>query len=149
MNVLHGANLPALWDGCKFLFGFGSANKAQLLRKPAMLRNAVLLLFLYLGLAYACVISESWLSVTSDAVPFPQNIPYNGSWPLLTRQLNQTLCDIYSSNVVPDFPYYGPLCGIVDGSAYVVYHWKLATYTNYEFVEPLLSESLSPKAFGR
>lgn len=115
MSVLHGANLPALWDGCKFMLGFGTMNKMQPLRKPQLLRSAVAILCFYLGLAYACAISESWLSATSEAVPYPQKTAYGGSVPLLARQLNQTLCNFYSSNSV--FPDWAPLCGIIDGSA--------------------------------
>lgn len=117
MSVLHGANLPALWDVCKLMLGFGSAKKAQLMRIPPILRSAVVLLFFYLSLAYGCAISEAWLSATSDAIPLLQTTAYRGSWPLLTRQLNQTRCDFFAANSV--LPQWAPLCGTLDGSAYV------------------------------
>jgi hypothetical protein len=116
MDVLHGANLIALWGGCSFLFGFGLAGKMQPLKKPRILRSAIAILFFYLSLAYTCTICESVLSATSDAIPFVQQTAYKGSWPLLARQLNQTLCDSYKAGMDSD------LCGMWDGSAYVVYH---------------------------
>jgi hypothetical protein len=116
MNVLHGANLIALWDSCSFLFGFGSATKMQPLRKPRILRIAIAILFFYLSLAYTCTICESVLSATSDAIPFAQQTEYKGSWPSFARQLNQTLCASYNMGMGSD------LCGMWDGSAYVAYH---------------------------
>jgi len=52
MNVLYGANLISLWSASGFMLGFGSASKAQLLRKPRMLFSAVTVAAFYLTLAY-------------------------------------------------------------------------------------------------
>ncbi|KIM74262.1 hypothetical protein PILCRDRAFT_828428 [Piloderma croceum F 1598] len=113
MNVLYGANLTSLWSASGFMLGFGSASKAQPLRKPRMLRSAVIVAAFYLTLAYTCVISESWLSATSESVPFPRQGAYTGLIPQLTRQLNQTMCDA-NANIAVDIPYpeLAPLCGM-------------------------------------
>jgi hypothetical protein len=113
MNVLHGANLVALWKSCNFILGVGSASKAQPAKTPRILRNAVAILLFYLSLAYACAICESWLSATSKAIPFPQETAYKGSLPLFKRQLNQTRCNSFSA---PDQSQsYSDLCGLISG----------------------------------
>jgi hypothetical protein len=113
MNVLNGANLTSLWSASGFMLGFGSASKAQPLRKPRMLRSAVTVAAFYLTIAYTCVIGESWLSATSESVPFPRQGAYTGSIPQLTRQLNQTMCDA-NAHIAVDSPYpeLAPLCGM-------------------------------------
>jgi hypothetical protein len=113
MNVLCGANLTSLWTASAFMLGFGSASKLQRLRKPRILSSAVTVAAFYLALAYTCVIGESWLSATSESVPFPRQSAFSGSMPLLTRQLNQTMCDV-NANVSVNTPYpeLAPLCGM-------------------------------------
>ena len=91
MNVLQAPNFATIYGACTFVVGFGPASKAQSLRKPWILRSAVAVSFFYASLAGIGAISESWLSSTSEAVPFLQRIPYQGSFPMLTRQLNRTL----------------------------------------------------------
>jgi hypothetical protein len=95
MNVLHGANLVALWKSCNFMLGFNSASKMQPAKTPCILRDVVAILFFYLSLAYACAICESWLSAMSNAIPFPQETAYKGSPPSFKQQLNQTRCSIF------------------------------------------------------
>ena len=127
MNVLHGANLTTLWEGCNFVFGFGLASKAQPLRRPQILRRAVAIAFFYLSLAYACVICESWLSGTSEVVLFPQETAYDGSLPLLTCQLNQTLCDSTTNILVNEsFPQFLPLCGMVNAGYVTLFDLRWA-----------------------
>lgn len=99
MNVLHGANLSALFNGLSFVLGFGDSSKLQPLRRPPMLRRAVLLLLLLLGLAYSCAGFETWLGVSSEPKLFPQRISYPGDWPLMSTEVNQTLCDSFGDPV--------------------------------------------------
>jgi hypothetical protein len=85
MSVIHGANLSALWASLP--------NKKQIVPKPQILCRAIALLLLLLGLVHACIVLETWLSASSDAVLFPRVFVYEDSWPLMTKQLNRTLCD--------------------------------------------------------
>jgi hypothetical protein len=117
MNVLQTPNFATICGACTFVVGFGPASKAQSLRKPWILRSAVAVSFFYASLAGIGAISESWLSSTSEAVPFLQHIPYQGSFPMLTRQLNRTLCD--STDI--QAPNYLHLCGMIK-AGYVVNH---------------------------
>jgi hypothetical protein len=100
MNVLHGANLSAIWSGVTFVMGLGSTNKTQRLHRPHILRRAVWLLLFILGLAYACAGFETWLGVSSDPVIYPQLAQYSGSPPMMSRQVNQTLCDVNGDTVI-------------------------------------------------
>ena len=93
MDVLHGANLSAGLTGLTYILGFGNSSKLQPARRPSMMRRAVWILVLLLGLAYACAGCETWLSVSSKSVLFTERKPYRGDWPLLSTQVNQTLCN--------------------------------------------------------
>ncbi|KIM76981.1 hypothetical protein PILCRDRAFT_12346 [Piloderma croceum F 1598] len=89
VNVLQAPDFATICEACTSVVGFGPASKAQPLRKPQILGTAVAL---HLG-----------------GGPTLQRIPYQGSFPMLTRQLNRTLCD--STDIQP--PSYSPLCGMI------------------------------------
>lgn len=101
MNTLTGANLSAIWNGVIFVMGLDSASKVQHLRKPRILRQAVWLLLFILGLAYACAGFETWLGVSSDPILFPQQAQYPGSPPMMSKRVNQTLCDENGDTIIP------------------------------------------------
>lgn len=94
MNVLHGASISAVYNGLTYILGFGSSNRLQPVHRPPMMRRAVWLLLLLLLLAYACAGFETWLSVSSEPKLFPQQRPYPGDWPLMSTEVNQTLCGV-------------------------------------------------------
>ena len=93
MDVLHGANISAGLTGLAYILGFGNSSKMQPARRPTIMRRAVWILVLLLGLAYACAALETWLSVSSEPALFPQRKTYLGEWPSLSTQVNQTLCE--------------------------------------------------------
>lgn len=112
MDVLKSANISALWAGITCILGIGSLGKARMLRKPQILRHAVLLVLFLLFLAYSCVAFETWLGVASEATPFLQETAFDGPLPLMTRQVNQTRCNMYLDQVVQSEQ---NLCGLVTG----------------------------------
>ena len=93
MDVLRSANLSALWAGIMCTMGYGASKKIQSPRRPQILWRGVMLLLFFLGLAYACIVFAWWLGISSYATPFPQVTPYGKTWPWLTRQVNETLCN--------------------------------------------------------
>ncbi|KAJ6592371.1 hypothetical protein B0H19DRAFT_1245251 [Mycena capillaripes] len=114
METLHGANLLALWNGSNYLVGRGSVPGGKALRRPPMLLYAVLMLLAFLALAYGSAGVEMWLGATSDAVIYPvtTQVQQNGEpMPLLSRRVNQTLCD-ETKNFTNDKPYQ---CGYIRG----------------------------------
>ncbi|KAF7353875.1 hypothetical protein MVEN_01073400 [Mycena venus] len=80
MNILHGANFAALWGGFN----------------PPILRRAMLILSLGLGLVYSFVILVIALSISSRATYFSQSRDYSGTWPQLSRQINYSMCSTTS-----------------------------------------------------
>ena len=93
MNVLRSANLSALWASIMCTMGYGASKKIQSPRRPQILCRSVMLLLFFLGLAYTCQVFTWWLGISSYATPFLQVTPYDKTWPLLTRQVNETLCN--------------------------------------------------------
>ncbi|KAJ6532090.1 hypothetical protein B0H19DRAFT_467227 [Mycena capillaripes] len=112
MRTFSGANLSALWRGSSYIAGAGS-NKT--LRRPPMLRKAVLLLLAFLALAYGSTGADTWLGATSDPVLYPVATQLNSNGEpssLLGRRVNQTLCDEWK-DLPPNKPYQ---CGFIRGT---------------------------------
>lgn len=105
MTTLNGANLAALWYSSAYLFGIGPTPGGKTLRKPPILRHAILMLFVVLALAYGSTGVETWLGVSSEAILYPVTMKAQsrseGSLPGLGRQVNQTLCDQYNATYSP------------------------------------------------
>ncbi|KAF7359074.1 hypothetical protein MSAN_01248500 [Mycena sanguinolenta] len=88
MNILHGANFLALFGGLRYLYG--STTRPSY--KPPILRRAMFILALGLGLVYSFSILVIALSISSTAMSFSQLIEYRGTWPQLSRQINSSMC---------------------------------------------------------
>jgi hypothetical protein len=112
MSTLHGANISALRDGITHLLGFGTSNQLKSVRKPLILQHSVALLGFLLSLAYGCTVFETWLSVSSNTVPFPRDTPYEGSQTQMSRQVNQTLCAAFANVTIAPDPNIPSLCGL-------------------------------------
>lgn len=115
MNTLSGANLTALWTGSIYVLGLGHAPGGKSLSQPPILRHGVLMLFLFLALAYCSSAIETWMGARSDGMLFPVATTTTHSGvplPVLGRRVNQTLCD-ETRDATNNQPYQ---CGIVRGS---------------------------------
>ncbi|KAJ7673835.1 hypothetical protein DFH06DRAFT_1318959 [Mycena polygramma] len=113
METLHGANLSALWKGSNYIVGRGAIPGGKALRRPPILLSAILMLLTFLALAYGSAGVEMWLGATSDAVLYPVTQLSGAPLPLLSRRVNQTLCDEATKNSINNQPYQ---CGVVGGS---------------------------------
>ncbi|KAJ7155253.1 hypothetical protein C8R46DRAFT_1227201 [Mycena filopes] len=115
METLHGANLPALWTGGTYILGRGSVPGGRALGRPPMLRHAVLMLLSFLTLAYGSSVAELWLGASSEAVLYSvvTQLGQTGEpLPAMSRRVNQTLCDEWSTSLA-NKPYQ---CGLIRGS---------------------------------
>jgi hypothetical protein len=98
MNVLHGADLSALWGGSKYTFGLGSKKRTSY--KPPLLRSAIFTLALALAVTYGFVVLDIVFSILSTPIAFSQLSGYHGTWPQLSRQINSSLCATTSGALV-------------------------------------------------
>ncbi|KAJ7184580.1 hypothetical protein C8R46DRAFT_1299748 [Mycena filopes] len=90
MNILHGANFSALWGGLKYMYGICSQKRTSY--KPSILRAAMFVLGLGLGIAYSFVVLDIALGISSTSLAFSQLNDYDGTWPQLSRQMNYSMC---------------------------------------------------------
>ncbi|KAJ6487113.1 hypothetical protein C8R47DRAFT_1127752 [Mycena vitilis] len=115
METLHGANLSALWKSFNYILGRGEIPGDKALARPPFLLYAILMLLVFLGLAYGCAGADVWLGATSDAVLYPVTTQLQlsgGSLSSLSRQVNQTLCDEWKDSAMNQ-PYQ---CGLIRGT---------------------------------
>lgn len=106
MNILHGANFSALWEGMKYMYGTSSTKRSSY--RPPLLRRAVFVLAFALGIAYGFVILDIALSIASTTISFSQLNDYQGPWPQLSRQINSSMCTNTSGVLAPGIN----LCGL-------------------------------------
>ncbi|KAF8191679.1 hypothetical protein K438DRAFT_1970659 [Mycena galopus ATCC 62051] len=109
MNLLHGANFSALCGGLKYMYG--STTRPSY--KPPILRRAMFILALGLGLVYSFSILLIALSISSKTVSFSQLGEYRGTWPQLSRQINSSMCATTSGALVQGTN----LCGLETSGA--------------------------------
>ncbi|KAJ7823459.1 hypothetical protein B0H13DRAFT_2125237 [Mycena leptocephala] len=113
MKTINGASISALLNGSAYMFRRGTFPGGKTLDRPPILRNAVLMLFTFLGLAYASTGADFWLGATSTAVLYPVvQAADGGASPLFGHRVNQTQCD-ETKDLANNKPYQ---CGLIRGS---------------------------------
>jgi hypothetical protein len=99
MKITHGANFSALWEGLRYMYNICSIKRTSY--KPGILRRAVFILALGLGFAHSFVVLDIALSISSKTMSFSQLGDYSGTWPLLSRQINSSMCATTSDALAP------------------------------------------------
>ncbi|KAJ7077548.1 hypothetical protein B0H15DRAFT_1026161 [Mycena belliarum] len=115
MSTLNGANLVALWKGSNYMVAPGGAPGGKALKRPPMLRYAVLMLLLFLTIAYGVSGTDTWLGASSRPVLYPlSTVTSTPGQPVATfgRRVNQTLCE-ETKDVLTSKPYQ---CGLLRGT---------------------------------
>ncbi|KAJ7290194.1 hypothetical protein C8J57DRAFT_1212836 [Mycena rebaudengoi] len=106
MNVLHGANFAALFEGLHYVYGFGKNKLTSY--KPPLLRRAVFVLAFALGVSTLFFVLGTALSISAETTSFTRLSDYRGTWPQLSRQINSSMCADSNGAVAADIN----LCGL-------------------------------------